>query len=64
LGLKNVSENAGEQLHGAIQLLIDMRKEAKAKKDYAASDKIRNNLAALGILLKDEKDGSVSYSFE
>ncbi|ANI90501.1 cysteine--tRNA ligase [Arachidicoccus ginsenosidimutans] len=64
LGLKNISENAGEQLHGALQLLIEMRKDAKAKKDYVTSDKIRNELAALGILLKDEKDGSVSYSFE
>ncbi|MDE1192301.1 MAG: cysteine--tRNA ligase [Arachidicoccus sp.] len=64
LGLKNISENAGEQLNGAIQLLIEMRKEAKAKKDYVISDKIRNELAALGILLKDEKDGNVSYSFE
>ena len=63
LGLKNISENAGEQLHGAIQLLIEMRKEAKAKKDYVTGDKIRNELAALGILLKDEKDGSISYSF-
>ncbi|HTN38753.1 MAG TPA: cysteine--tRNA ligase [Arachidicoccus sp.] len=63
-GLKNISENAGEQLHGAIQLLIDMRKEAKLKKDFVTSDKIRNELAALGILLKDEKGGSVSYQFE
>jgi len=64
LGLKNISENAGEQLHGALQLLIDMRKEAKARKDYVTSDKIRNELASLGILLKDEKDGGVTYSFE
>lgn len=64
LGLKNISENAGEQLHGAVQLLIEMRKEAKAKKDYVTSDKIRNELSSLGILLKDEKDGSVTYSFE
>lgn len=64
LGLKNISENAGEQLHGAVQLLIEMRKEAKAKKDYVTSDKIRNELASLGILLKDEKDGSATYSFE
>jgi cysteinyl-tRNA synthetase len=63
LGLKDITENKGEQLRGAIQLLIDMRKDAKAKKDFVTSDKIRNELSALGILLKDEKDGGVSYSF-
>jgi cysteinyl-tRNA synthetase len=44
-------------------LLIEIRKEAKAKKDYATSDKIRQQLQQFGILLKDEKDGSISYSF-
>jgi cysteinyl-tRNA synthetase len=47
-----------------MQLLIDIRKEAKSKKDFITSDKIRNQLASLGILLKDEKDGGMSYSFE
>jgi cysteinyl-tRNA synthetase len=47
-----------------MSLLIDIRKEAKQKKDYATSDKIRNQLQQLGILLKDEKDGSMSYSVE
>lgn len=64
LGLKDITENKGEQLRGAIQLLIEMRKEAKAKKDFVNSDKIRNELAALGIILKDEKDGNMSYSFQ
>ena len=44
-----------------MDLLIDIRKEAKAKKDYSTSDKIRNQLAALGIAMKDEKDGTVSW---
>ena len=63
-GLKKVSEHAGEQLNGVIQVLIDMRKEAKANKDFVTSDRIRNELAALGILLKDEKGGNVTYQFE
>jgi cysteinyl-tRNA synthetase len=46
-----------------VELLIEIRKEAKANKDFATSDKIRNQLAAMGIQLKDEKDGSMSYSF-
>jgi cysteinyl-tRNA synthetase len=44
-----------------MELLIDIRKEAKAKKDFATSDKIRNQLTAIGIVVKDEKDGSVSW---
>ena len=51
-----------EQLNGVLQLLIDIRKEAKAKKDFVTSDTIRNELIKLGVQLKDEKDGSVSYS--
>ncbi len=64
LGLKD--ENAAERgrLNGVLDLLIDIRKEAKAKKDYATSDKIRNQLQRLGILMKDEKNGNVSYNFE
>jgi len=55
-----VTDNS--KLDGALQLLIEMRKEAKLRKDYATSDKIRNQLLTVGIQLKDEKDGSVSYS--
>src|SRR5258706_9091556 len=64
LGLKNVSEADNVKLQGVMQLLIDIRKEAKDKKDFATSDKIRNQLAQLGISLKDEKDGSMNWSIE
>jgi cysteinyl-tRNA synthetase len=62
LGLTN--ERAGDdgKLDGVLQLLIDIRKEAKGRKDFVTSDKIRNELDALGVQLKDEKDGGVSYS--
>ncbi len=50
------------KLDAIVQMLIDIRKEAKAKKDYATSDKIRNQLTSIGIELKDEKDGSVSWT--
>ena len=52
-----------QQLNGVVALLIEIRKQAKANKDFATSDKIRNQLAEMGIQLKDEKDGSMSYSF-
>lgn len=60
------SENAADngKLSGVLDLLIDIRKDARTRKDYATSDKIRNQLQDLGILLKDEKDGTVGYTFE
>ena len=64
LGLKSISEAGNQKLQGVMQLLIDIRKEAKAKKDFATSDKIRNQLAQLGIGLKDEKDGGISWNIE
>lgn len=58
------SETAGEadKLKGVVDVLIELRKEARAKKDWATSDKIRNQLAEIGIQLKDEKDGGMSWS--
>jgi cysteinyl-tRNA synthetase len=61
-GLQNI-QPANEQMDNVIQLLINIRKNAKSRKDFVTSDKIRNELAAYGVQLKDEKDGSISYSF-
>ena len=60
LGLKNESETS-EQFNGVMALLVEIRKEAKLKKDFFTSDKIRNQLASLGIEMKDEKDGKISW---
>ncbi len=46
------------KLEGTVELLIEMRNQARANKDYAASDRIRDALAGLGIQLKDGKDGT------
>ena len=64
LGLKDESASERSKIDGLMSLLIDIRKEAKSKKDYSTSDKVRNQLQQLGILMKDEKDGRMSYSFE
>jgi cysteinyl-tRNA synthetase len=64
LGLKSVSDSGNEKFQGVMQLLVDIRKEAKSKKDFVTSDKIRNQLSALGISLKDEKDGSVTWGID
>lgn len=62
--LKTVSEADSEKLQGVMELLVDIRKEAKSKKDFVTSDKIRNQLARLGIVLKDEKTGETSWNIE
>ena len=61
MGFKTVQQNTNGKLEGIVELLINIRKEAKLKKDFVTSDKIRNELSALGVLLKDEKDGTVSF---
>jgi len=63
-GLKGENEKEDGKLNGVLELLIEIRKDAKLKKDYATSDKIRKQLQELGILMKDDKDGGISYSFE
>ena len=62
MGLQQVSDTGNEKFNAVMQLLIDIRKEAKGKKDFATSDKIRNQLADAGILLKDEKGGDMSWA--
>ncbi len=61
-GLRSEHSTNNEMLKGVMQLLIDMRREARNKKDFATSDKIRNQLNDIGILLKDEKDGGMSWT--
>jgi len=61
LGLKDDAPNS-LQLNGLMDLLIQIRKEAKSKKDFFTSDKIRKQLAELGIEMKDEKDGNMSWN--
>jgi len=63
-GLKNPMEAKNNLLDGVMELLIDIRKDAKTKKDYTTSDKIRNQLQQLGILLNDEKNGNMSWNIE
>ncbi|HNU59420.1 MAG TPA: cysteine--tRNA ligase, partial [Aquaticitalea sp.] len=61
LGLVNVTkvaETTTDKLTAAVELLIQLRQEARANKDFALSDKIRNELAAKGIQLNDGKDGT------
>jgi len=59
LGLQT-DQNSGantELMGKVVDLLLNLRIEMKAKKDFATSDKIRNELTALGFEIKDKKDG-------
>ncbi len=47
-----------EREAGLIRLLVELRAEARRRKDFAASDAIRDRLKALGVSLEDGKDGT------
>ncbi len=60
LGLQNVEANGGaddSKLNEVMDLLLTLRVEAKANKDWATADKIRNELTKFGFEIKDLKDG-------
>ena len=59
LGLKkeSIASESNEVLSDVVDLLLNLRMQAKANKDWAMSDKIRNELTALGFEIKDTKDG-------
>jgi cysteinyl-tRNA synthetase len=60
--IPTVESTAGgnhERESGLIELLIDMRARARAGKNYAESDRIRNELSRLGVILEDRPDGTI-----
>ena len=60
LGLENTAKNdsGSDKLSGAVDVLIKLRQEARVNKDFALSDKIRDELLEVGIQLKDSRDGT------
>lgn len=52
---------AGEITAEQIEALIEDRKQARSNKDFAASDRIRDELAAQGIILKDSREGTTWF---
>jgi cysteinyl-tRNA synthetase len=64
LGLREEEEHNQEMIDGVIKVLIELRKKARTDKNYALSDKIRDDLKALGVQLMDGKGGEMTYSFE
>ena len=57
LGEESGTNNASKAYEGAVDLLMEIRKNAKAQKDWATSDLIRNKLSELGFDIKDTKTG-------
>ncbi|WP_158727718.1 MULTISPECIES: cysteine--tRNA ligase [unclassified Flavobacterium] len=60
LGLEDekLSDTSNNKLEGTVNMLIEMRKQARENKNFALSDQIRDQLIALGIQLKDGKEGT------
>ncbi len=61
LGLKdedNASSTNTKTMDGLMQMILQERKTAKENKDWATSDRIRDELKAIGVLIKDTKDGT------
>ena len=58
LGLKREEKQSDDDMDGLMNLLLTIRAQAKANKDFATSDKIRDELIKLNFTIKDGKDGS------
>ena len=61
LGLVNAAkeDSSADKLAGAVEILIELRNQARQNKDFALSDKIRDDLAKVGIKLKDSREGTI-----
>jgi cysteinyl-tRNA synthetase len=64
LGLHEEVETNNELLKGTIGVLLELRKKARTDRNFQLSDKIRDDLKALGVQLMDGKDGEMEYSIE
>jgi cysteinyl-tRNA synthetase len=64
LGLVEDKTTNNDLLEGTINVLIELRKKVRADRNYALSDKIRDDLQAIGVQLKDGKGGEISYTIE
>ncbi len=60
MGLKSENSNStsDKALQGVMEVILEIRKDVKAKKDFAASDKLRDDLNKVNITIKDTKDGA------
>jgi cysteinyl-tRNA synthetase len=64
LGLVEEQVQDHDKLDGVIKVLIELRKKARQEKNFALSDKIRDDLKSIGVQLMDGKGGEMSYIIE
>ena len=64
LGLQEEVEQNNSVLHNVVQVLIELRKKARQDRNFALSDKIRDDLKKVGIQLKDGKEGEIEFSID
>ena len=64
LGLKDENAASDEaEIDGLLQIMIQLRKEAKERRDFTTGDRIRNELLKLKVRLKDNKDGTTGWKW-
>ena len=64
LAKKTLRQSSSSLDDQAINDLVEQRIQAKASKDWAKADEIRDKLSAEGILLKDNPDGTVNWYYK
>jgi len=64
LGIREEEEHNKELIDGVVKVLIELRKKARVDKNFALSDKIRDDLKSIGVQLMDGKDGEMSYTLD
>lgn len=64
LGLEEEQTQDTQLLDSVIRILIELRKKARQDRNYALSDKIRDDLKKVGIQLMDGKNGEMTYTIE
>ena len=64
LGIREEEEHNQELIKGVVTVLINLRKKARIDKNFALSDKIRDDLKSIGVQLMDGKDGEMNYTIE
>ena len=62
LGIEELNNDDSLKLNDVMELVIDIRKDARSQKNFEISDKIRDRLSKIKIQLKDEKDDKTSWT--
>jgi len=57
LGILEPAAGGADLLEGLLDLIVALREDARKRKDFATADRIRDALAAVGIVLEDTRDG-------